>query len=573
MSNITNPWLGTYQRSYQQIKAKLIDDLSSITDKNGNQLITDMSDGNILIIILSMFAAIAEVLHFYIDNAARESFLSTSRKYDSVVKHGKLVDYHPRAAIAATVDVTLSRPISSNLKELNIPQGTEFTDSAGNTWLTTKNVTWGSNVSTCKVPLIQHTYCELDKLKNTRLPMGDNIQISLGTMDEGLYEEGTMVLQLNAETWLCVNTFAYSGPEDRHFMVQNTKDGIPVIIFGDGNFGKKPEPGSVISKVTCYVTNGSGGNIGAGTITQVPSEISEVMKDISVSNVNPSGGGSDYEDFDMLKEHIPLSVKTLGVAITKQDFIDYAKQVDGVNRAKLEYECGRKMTLYISPDNAVVASSVLCNRVLNYIKPFLPITTYLKVKSAGKAKIMLEMDVTGRQSYSSKTIHDRILQALYDKYSPNSSDIGGSVRISDIYALIDNLDPVDYLHITKFYIMPWPKTIIGSKELEFKSYSVISIESDSITYYIYFEDSNTYTIRSTTGGYVKTGISIENPYTVNDTKNRNKFTLAFNDNSYGAGSKYQFTVSKPNMDYNDPGYNIPVFESSSQLVLTINETV
>ena len=30
MSNITNPWLGTYQRSYQQIKSKLIEGFDGI---------------------------------------------------------------------------------------------------------------------------------------------------------------------------------------------------------------------------------------------------------------------------------------------------------------------------------------------------------------------------------------------------------------------------------------------------------------------------------------------------------------------------------------------------------------
>lgn len=91
---LTNPWIRSYQRSYQSIKAQLLEDLANIKDDNGNQLITDLSDGNILVIILSMFAAIAETLHFYIDNAAQESFLSTARKYDSVVKLGRLVDYH-----------------------------------------------------------------------------------------------------------------------------------------------------------------------------------------------------------------------------------------------------------------------------------------------------------------------------------------------------------------------------------------------------------------------------------------------------------------------------------------------
>lgn len=573
MSNITNPWLGTYQRSYQQIKSKLIEGLSNIKDDNGKQLITDVSEGNILIIVVSMFAAIAEVLHFYIDNAGRESFLPTARKYSSVLKHGKLVDYHARSAIAATVDVTLVRPLTSSSKGkvISIPQGTEFKDKAGNTWLSAKNITWNTNVSTCKVPLIQHKYYEFENLYGTQIPNADQIQISLGTLDDGLYEEGTMVMEIGSETWVLVKTFAYSKPTDRHFMVQNTEDDIPVIIFGDGTFGMKPFPGSIITVVSCYITNGSDGNVSAGSITDVPTIISSAVSDATISNVNAAGGGSNYEDFNMLKEHIPLSVRTLGVAVTKQDFIDYAMQVDGVNKAKMEYECGRKMTIYISPDNAAVASSELCNRVLNHLKKFVPLTTWLKVKSAGKAKIILEMDVTGKPSFKSDDIKDQVLQALYDKYSPDHSSIGGSVRISDIYALIDNLSMVDYLHITKFYIVPWPKTIVGSKDLEFSTYS-LNKATGSTSYYIYFENATSYTIRSLTGGFVKTSIPITSTI-INDTKNGNQFSLSFVDNQYDKGSKYQFTISEPNLDYNDPGYNIPVFEEASQLVLTVNEII
>ena len=573
MSNITNPWLGTYQRSYQQIKSKLIEGLSNIKDDNGKQLITDVSEGNILIIVISMFAAIAEVLHFYIDNAGRESFLPTARKYSSVLKHGKLVDYHARSAIAATVDVTLVRPLTSSSKGkvISIPQGTEFKDKAGNTWLSAKNITWNTNVSTCKVPLIQHKYYEFENLYGTQIPNADQIQISLGTLDDGLYEEGTMAMEIGSETWVLVKTFAYSKPTDRHFMVQNTEEDIPVIIFGDGTFGMKPVPGSIITVVSCYITNGSDGNVSAGSITDVPTIISSAVSDATISNVNAAGGGSNYEDFNMLKEHIPLSVRTLGVAVTKQDFIDYAMQVDGVNKAKMEYECGRKMTLYISPDNAAVASSELCNRVLNHLKKFVPLTTWLKVKSAGKAKIILEMDVTGKPSFKSDDIKDQVLQALYDKYSPDHSSIGGSVRISDIYALIDNLSMVDYLHITKFYIVPWPKTIVGSKDLEFSTYS-LNKATGSTSYYIYFENATSYTIRSLTGGFVKTSIPITSTI-INDTKNGNQFSLSFVYNQYDKGSKYQFTISEPNLDYNDPGYNIPVFEEASQLVLTVNEII
>lgn len=83
-------------------------------------------------------------------------------------------------------------------------------------------------------------------------------------------------------------------------------------------------------------------------------------------------------------------------------------------------------------------------------------TTWLKVKSAGKVQIILEMEVTGKKSYKTAEIQTQILTALYNAYSPEQAQIGGSVRLSDIYALIDNLSTVDYLHLTKFYIKPWP---------------------------------------------------------------------------------------------------------------------
>ena len=207
---LTNPWIRSYQRSYQSIKAQLLEDLANIKDDNGNQLITDLSDGNILVIILSMFAAIAETLHFYIDNAAQESFLSTARKYDSVVKLGRLVDYHPKAATAARVDVRLNRNSSATGDVVTIPKGTEFQDTAGNTWLSTRPVTLGAYVDHVNIPLIQHSFYNLDKLEGLSLSIDTaddtksvlSIMISLGSIDGGLYEHGTLQLEIDGKPWV-----------------------------------------------------------------------------------------------------------------------------------------------------------------------------------------------------------------------------------------------------------------------------------------------------------------------------------------------------------------------------------
>lgn len=571
---ITNKWLNPYQRSYQQIKAKLVESLMGLKDPQGQKLITDYSEGNILIIILSLFAAIAEVLHYYVDNMARETFLSTARRYDSVVKHGALVDYHARAAIAATVDVILSRSITGNSigAKLTIPHGTLFTDSSGNSWLSARDVIWYSNVTTCKVPLIQHERYIASALNNMVIPTGDRVILNLGTLPNGkYYEQGSMSLQIGGETWVLVDTFAKSKPTDKHFMVSVDEALNPYIMFGDGTFGKKPAAGAKITNVVFYLTNGTQGNVKSNTITSVPSVISSSITDATVSNAYDAGGGSNYENFTMLKEHIPLSVKTLGVAITKEDFESLAMLVDGVNKAKADYECGRKLTIYISPDGGAVASSELINRVYNLLSQRAPMTTWLKVKSAGKVQIILEMDVTGKKSYKTAEIQTQILTALYNAYSPEQAQIGGSVRVSDIYALIDNLSTVDYLHLTKFYIKPWPTTIYGNKELNLGQFKLNKAKG-SMTYYITFNSSTTFTVRSVSNGYVTTG-SVGSSIQIIDKANGFDFSLDIQNNSYQSGYRYSITVSEPNHDYEDPGFNLPVFENASQLTLTVNEIV
>lgn len=571
---ITNKWLNPYQRSYQQIKAKLVESLMGLKDPQGQKLITDYSEGNILIIILSLFAAIAEVLHYYVDNMARETFLSTARRYDSVVKHGALVDYHARAAIAATVDVILSRSITGNSigAKLTIPHGTLFTDSSGNSWLSARDVIWYSNVTTCKVPIIQHERYTASALNNMVIPTGDRVILNLGTLPNGkYYEQGSMSLQIGGETWVLVDTFAKSKPTDKHFMVSVDEALNPYIMFGDGTFGKKPAAGAKITNVVFYLTNGTQGNVKSNTITSVPSVISSSITDATVSNAYDAGGGSNYENFTMLKEHIPLSVKTLGVAITKEDFESLAMLVDGVNKAKADYECGRKLTIYISPDGGAVASSELINRVYNLLSQRAPMTTWLKVKSAGKVQIILEMDVTGKKSYKTAEIQTQILTALYNAYSPEQAQIGGSVRVSDIYALIDNLSTVDYLHLTKFYIKPWPTTIYGNKELNLGQFKLNKAKG-SMTYYITFNSSTTFTVRSVSNGYMATG-TVGNSIQVIDKANGFDFSLDIQNNNYQSGYRYSITVSEPNHDYEDLGFNLPVFENASQLTLTVKEIV
>lgn len=566
---LTNKWTNPFRRSYQDIKNDLIEGLQKISGENGKPLITDISDGNILVMILSLFAAIAETLHYYIDNMARECFISTARKYSSVVKQGLLVDYLPRGANAATVDVTLTRELegANSGAEILIPKDTVFTDSNNNTWLSAKDIVWGKNSSSVVVPLIQHELFTDSTLNDTKLT--DQSYLDLDSDLSGKYiERGTVDLSLNGEKWVLVDTFAYSSPTDKHYRFSAAEGEVPVIEFGDGRFGKQPTVGSTI-KVQFYITSGKSGNVYENSITKAPAVVTSVIPTATCNNPFASGDGFNYESLEILRRNIPLHARTMAVAITKQDFIDCAKLVPGIKDVSIEYICGRKLNLYVSPVGGGIASTTLLNKVEDYLLKHAPMTTWLNVLPAGISKINLGMEVTGKPSFNLPEIQKAIIRVLYDTYSSEKASIGGKVRISDIYALIDNLQEVDFLQIKKFYVTPWPKIIYGNTQLDIEI-TALSKAKGRMSYILSFESESVFSIYSTENRFELEHQSV-GQVTVDDTINDFNFSIKVK-GTYALGNKYQITLSEPNLDYEEPGYNQVIFDHNL-LTLDIHETL
>ena len=192
----SNNWLNPYQRSFNDIKAKLISELRLQIPE-----ITDYSEGNIFVIIISIFAAIAEVIHYYIDNMAREAFLPTARRYSSLYKHAKLVDYHIKSAIPATVDVVLYKNDDTPIgQDITIPLNTEFTSSDGKTWISTKTVIWYKDSYYVTVPLVQQKSVGVpDRIQLGNILSPDSIIYITDIPSDQKYVEGSMNLYINDE--------------------------------------------------------------------------------------------------------------------------------------------------------------------------------------------------------------------------------------------------------------------------------------------------------------------------------------------------------------------------------------
>ena len=577
--NITNPWLNPYQRSYHQIKQQLITGLTSITDRNGNQLITDVSEGNILIILLSMFAAIAEVLHYYIDTKAREFFLGTARRYTSVQALGNLVGYYPKAAIAATVDLVLTRgdkaSSGSNISG-TIAEGSTFTQ-GDLTWAVVNKIVIPPYTSQVRVPVIQHRFYNLESLVGMSIQAGDNsIILSSSELPSGeLYEHGSMDLFVGGEHYTLVETFAYSRPNDKHFRVIVDASGNLVIIFGDGKFGAAPV-GDVITEASCYLTKGTIGNVDAGAITHT------LMAGMDTTNPYPATGGSDYEDLESMRSHIPLQARTQGVAITKRDYEDLALMVPGVGKAKVEMVCGRRVSLYIYPSNASVnsdlqASNILKHQVWAKLNKYLPITTILKVYSLGTSDIVLDVDITGRANYKAQDILTHVRTALYTAYNAQASNIGGTVRISDLYAIMDNLPSIDFLRINKFYVRPYIIPLNYGIGFSPRAFNLTKADQ-SVTYIITMLANNRASVVSTDGRVEVSSIPTTTSTGITDRVHGVAFSMTLLTGAQAAtigrpGNKFKVTVSQINSDYVDTGYTVPIFARDTDLTTKITETI
>lgn len=573
---LNTKWLTPLQRSYQQIRNGLIDALSKIKDKDGNPLITDFSEGNILVLILSAVAGVAEMIHYYIDTMARETFFSTARKYSSLEKHAALVDYHPRVATAAQCNVILTRSLTENSTAIQINKESiwdNLQDTNGNVWKLVKDITIQPGTSQVIVPYIQKEL-SIGALRSTVYrDLSGTFRAKLNEPTEGYFlHKGTDNVTINGESYTLVDTFAYSKPSDAHFILTSTESGT-YIIFGDGTFGKHPEEGDTVLG-DCYLTKGEAGNIS-------PGGISGSQEGFSYSNLQ-AGGGSNYESFNMLKQRVPLSVKTLGVAITKQDYVDLALQNPSVAQAALEYVCGRKLNIYISPVGGGTPSDGLLQQVKTDLELHAPLNTWLNILPVDQANIILNMDVTGNPSYKQQDIYNNIISALSQAY-PVDGPIGGKVRLSDIYALIDNLPSVDFLHINQFYVMPATKILYGNVPLVVNSFTLnkangiakylVEIKGEQVTIRPY-KNITTFSSASGTSDTTSSEVfegKLNNSIYVNYPEGF-EFTIGFKAGENKDGFKYEFQVSNLNSDYDKSGFNIPVFNAEN-LTLDITEVV
>jgi len=125
------------------------------------------------------------------------------------------------------------------------------------------------------------------------------------------------------EEWTEVSDFAGSSPEAPHFVFDAVGGEVqlgPAVRQPDGrlrHYGRTPAKGAHL-RLRAYRTGGGAqGNVGVRALTILKSSIPYVSR---VENRRPAAGGVDGETIDGAKVRGPMLLRTLGRAVTTEDY-------------------------------------------------------------------------------------------------------------------------------------------------------------------------------------------------------------------------------------------------------------
>ena len=138
------------------------------------------------------------------------------------------------------------------------------------------------------------------------------------------------------------------------------------------------------------VSIGEDGNVGANTITNMITSNANIK---SITNENPTEGGTDEETDEALRERYYLRLSMPATSGNKAHYILWAMECSGVGGAKVirDENVANKVNVYICDDDGRAADSVTIKLVQDYIDPNIngdgsgvaPIGAICEVFSAG----------------------------------------------------------------------------------------------------------------------------------------------------------------------------------------------
>lgn len=148
----------------------------------------------------------------------------------------------------------------------------------------------------------------------------------------------TLVARVDGVAWTEVPSLFDQPPDARVYALRQDDAGNTTVQFGDGTEGARLPGGTDNLRFAYRRGLGAAGNVGAGSISTL---ISRPLGVKAARNPAPAGGGEDAESVDDARRNLPLTVLTMGRAVSLQDHADLARAFAGIAKADAAWFDGR----------------------------------------------------------------------------------------------------------------------------------------------------------------------------------------------------------------------------------------
>ncbi len=458
--------------------------------------------------LLQLFAHMGDILSYYQDRIANESFLGTAQSRQSIIQHLRLIGYRLGTAAPASAMLTVLFP-ENCVETVVISKGDAFAtksqkdkpsvrfEYAGQTALEIDVQKLPKTTDKTKKPEKEYRYYGPDPwpktdptsskaapivgipvqegrlvrdeylggsngLPNQRFPLAHSRLILRPTGQDAQVNNDLILLVSYGNTierWHFRETLAFSRPiplpgtyepePQKHFTIDIDENDRAVILFGDGDFGAIPERCAEI-KATYRVGGGSQGNVAAGYITTIADAPQLDLARAKVINVASSTGGAERETIKHAVSQAPSVFNARKRAVTRQDFEALARSFDGVGKVRASPDNWNLVTLHVAPAGGGDITDQLKQNLLAYFEDKRPITTRIEVSGVDYVKIFVTAEIKIEPYYDPQEVTARVLAAAGQLLAFDNVDFGQGIYVSRFYDVIQEVEGVTYVFIKEF---------------------------------------------------------------------------------------------------------------------------
>jgi hypothetical protein len=426
---------------------------------------TDFSENDLGVLLVELFAFASDITLYYQSRIAQNLFPDTADEPEAIVRLLRLIGYELHPPTPATADLRIAVD-SATVPPVILPEGSAF-----DVTLPSGPVTF-ETLAPLRIEAAQLTPADpAGRRFYFPVPVVQGVTVAdevLGESDGGPNQvyavrfrpvvarsvRANVVEPGGVTRWTEVESFAGSGPADRHFVVRRDTTGGATIEFGDGLNGIVPPRGTsatpVVVRATYRYLNAPPVNLPAETSFAAALPIIREAR-----NPQPAAGAGPAEDVDRARRLAPRLFRAQDRAVTGLDYADLAREVPGVGKVLAVALSWNQVVLYVAPEGQVAEPSELLRRdLLAHLERRRMVTTDVLVVGPRPADIFLRATVRAQPYYRRADVEAAVEQAVADYLSFEAVEFGQPVFLSRVYDVIQSLPQVASLTITEFSRRP-----------------------------------------------------------------------------------------------------------------------